>query len=414
MKRFSFGLLALTLLMAAGCDSGGSPINEQNDLLSSIMGSVPFNTLSSGQLGTQEDADAFFARQIFVHSMHRVDASSTSYQPFTDLHLQVYEGDFVIPRDNDLTQHEVHMQIANDVIRPGVYQASTLFTNPSRLTREFDVIYQVRTNQEEVHFLVTSGTVTITAVQDDWMEGTFSLISDQAQVIDLTPFTTVTHEFPARRDTLVFDDPITLESAFRVERRLSRLDDGSSFEATGNGMAIMGAAKVIGTHGIMNPTPYAEDLWTDSLASAINLRGYPEMYAPHFPQIMISYFGDATQVLGPAPGTYEARTIFTEDTDKTTLPVFMPRYTVVDEATGNLIAYTASSGTVVIQERTEDWLKGTFEFHFDGKITLPRAEITEGLSSQWSKLTPRAPEPLNDPLIITGHFAADSRTNGVN
>lgn len=416
MKRFSLGLLALTLLVAAGCDSGGSPINEQTDLLGGIMGSVPFNTLSSGQLGTQEDADAFFTRQIFVNYTRPVDTSSGEHQPVTDIHLEVYDGPVAIPDDSDIEQHEVYMQIKSDVVSPGVYEASSYASDGGHFANGFFAVYQVQTSREWVQFYVQSGTLTITAVDEEWMEGIFSFASDRAQVLDLSRPPTSGDTTTPRRETRIFDDPITFEAAFRVERRLSRFDDDSAFEATVNGAAIVGAAKVIGTKVISNPTPFAQGLWKDSLNNYISLRGYPELYNPRFPEITLSYF-NTPGVLGPKQGTYEVRTIFAEDQDTATLPVFMPLYTVLDDQ-GDWFSYTASSGTVVIQERTEDWIKGTFELRFDGVIKVDHGDIDAILEARQHGdspyLVPRTPEPLDKPLIITGHFAADYWINFLN
>lgn len=408
MKRFSLSLLALTLLVAAGCDSGGSPINEQTDLLGSIMGSAPFNTLSSGQLGSQEDADAFFARQIFVNYTRPADSLSSATQSFTDIHLQVYEGRIAIPDDSDVEQHEVYMQIASDVVSPGVYEASTYASDGERFVDGFFAVYQVQTSREWIKFYVQAGTVTITMVEENWMGGTFSFVSDRAMVLDLTNIRA--DDGTIQRETRVFDDPITLEAAFRVERRLSRFDDDSVFEAAINGASpIIGVAKVGGVAVIFNPTPFAEGLWRDSRTSSISLRGYPELYAPYYPSLTLSFFYERG-TLGPAPGTYDARTIFSDDTDPSTLPTFMPGYHVLDHER-NQFSYTASSGTVVIQESTENWIKGTFELHFDGVITVTQSEARAILEArergESPYLAPRTPELLETPLVITGHFSAD-------
>lgn len=409
MKHTRFVLALVVCLAVAGCDSGDNAPIEQTDLLNNVMGSTPFNTLISGQLGTPEEAGSFFKRQVFV-TYTRPAFDEVPAQPTFEIRLQVFEdGTFFLP-DSDVEQHEVYMQLPTEAVAPGVYDAETYNQRDSRDASTFFAIYQVQTGGQHALFYVRSGAVTLTDVTDDWVEGNFTFVADEAHIVTYAGSDPVDGEDPFERKVHTFDDPITFNAAFRAERRLSHLQDDSVFEAALNGASIMGRAKVANWQGMSQPTPFADKLFADSSFTHLSLRGFPELH-PTNPELSLFAFADVG-TLGPEPGTYSARTLFSVPQDAADIPDFMPTYLVQDPY-GNLLAYTASSGFVMIQERTDEWLKGTFEIQFDGVIEVSYAEIQAIFENREQGdnpyLDPRDPTPLAEPLVISGSFSADRR-----
>jgi len=408
MKHTRFALAFFFLFAAVSCDSGENAPIAQTELLNNVMGSAPFNTLISGQLNTPEEAGVFFKRQIFV-SYARPAFGETPALPSFEIRLQVFENGTIVLRDSDAEQHEVYMHLPGLTVEPGVYDVDTYNRldgdegNPS----SFFALYQVHTGGQSATFYVRSGTVNITNVTDDVVEGSFTFVADEAHVFTY-PTTESAQQGAFIPEAHVFDEPIRFNAAFRAERRLSRFQDDSVFEATVDGKSILGHAKVMAWRGMSHPTPFAEQLAPDSLMNQLSLQGFPELH-PSGPELSL-FYTRTPDALGPAPGAYDARTLFAVSTDSTNSPGFMPTYLVRNDD-GSILSYTASSGSVVIQESTDEWIKGTFDIPFDGVIEVTNDELQTILQArekgEKAYLDPRTPTPLAAPLRMTGEFSAD-------